>query len=211
VAPPVLRCPVQIVGRLAPQIARLLMGKHKPTYMPHVDCGDCVVVTNSTDAVLTGNKMQTKLYRWHTQYPGGLKSLTARQMHERAPERLIEIAVKGMLPPNNMRDLRMKRLRIVRGEEHDHAWQAVASKMYAPEYVERSKPRSFTPPPKKVTGTLVKDVFPGVRDNKQLEKLGSDLKPIAAEESLRALDAEFARLAAAAAASPAAGSTPKLR
>jgi ribosomal protein L13 len=74
----------QIVGRLAPQVARLLAGKHKPTFLPHVDSGDFVVVTNAANAVLSGDKMRTKLYRWHTQYPGGLRSLTARQLQVRA-------------------------------------------------------------------------------------------------------------------------------
>ena len=74
----------QIVGRLAPQVARLLAGKHKPTFLPHVDSGDFVVVTNAASAVLSGDKMRTKLYRWHTQYPGGLRSLTARQLQVRA-------------------------------------------------------------------------------------------------------------------------------
>jgi len=73
----------QIVGRLAPQVARLLAGKHKPTFLPLVDSGDFVVVTNAASAVLLGDKMRTKLYRWHTQYPGGLRSLTARQLQVR--------------------------------------------------------------------------------------------------------------------------------
>ena len=77
----------QIVGRLAPQVARLLAGKHKPTFLPHVDSGDFVVVTNAASAVLSGDKMRTKLYRWHTQYPGGLRSLTARQLQVRARAR----------------------------------------------------------------------------------------------------------------------------
>lgn len=80
------------MGRLASQVARLLVGKHKPTYVPHVDCGDHVVVVNARDVAFTGTKRKDKLYRWHTGYPGGLKTLTARQVFEREPDRVLRVS-----------------------------------------------------------------------------------------------------------------------
>ena len=147
----------QIVGRLAPQLAHLLAGKHKPTYVPHVDAGDYVVVVNARHAVLTGNKMRDKLYKWHTGWMGGLKSLTARQVHERAPERLIEHAVKGMLAPNNLRKERLGRLRIFPDEAHEHARQVAQSERYAPQHLAAHAPRRYSPPPAETTGTLVRE------------------------------------------------------
>ena len=113
----------QVLGRLAPQIGRLLMGKHKPLYTPSVDCGDYVVVTNAAGVALTGTKRTTKLYRWHTGWMGGLKTLTARQMFERDPRRVVTLAVKGMMPDNKLRDVRLTRLRVFPGAEHAHARQ----------------------------------------------------------------------------------------
>ena len=136
------------------------MGKHKPTYVSHVDSGDYVVVLNARHAVLTGNKMRDKLYKWHTGWFGGLKTLTARQVHERAPERLIEHAVKGMLPPNATRKARMTRLRIFAEGEHEHARQVAASARYAPEYLAAYAPARFEPPPPDASrGELVQDLF----------------------------------------------------
>ena len=146
-----------MVGRLAPQIGRLLAGKHKPTYLPHVDCGDYVVVVNARAAVLTGNKMRDKLYKWHTGWMGGLKSLTARQLHERAPERLLEHAVKGMLPPNTLRSERMRRLKIFPDGEHTHERQVSQSKAYAYSFIASHVPRKWEPKAKAVSGTLVKN------------------------------------------------------
>jgi large subunit ribosomal protein L13 len=190
-----LMLPLQIVGRLAPQVAKLLMGKHKPTYQPHVDCGDWVIVTNAKDAVLTGNKMRTKLYQWHTQYPGGLKSLTARQMHERAPERLIEIAVKGMLPPNNMRELRMRRLRVFAGSQHPHLTQSSRSEKYAPGFLALTQPRPFHPAEKEVTGNLVKNYFGNDVSQAEMKEKIKGLTPLTQEEMDAKLHAELARLA----------------
>lgn len=195
-APRPLSPPAQIIGRLAPQIGRLLMGKHKPTFLPHVDCGDWVVVTNARHAVFTGDKMRSKLYKWHTQFAGGLKTLTARQLHERAPERLLEIAVQGMLAPNNLRATRMRRLRVFAEAEHGHTRQTGESLRYAPAYMRASAPRSFSPPPKAVTGALVTDVFPGVRGRAELELAAAALRVEAPEAALAAMDAELARLAA---------------
>lgn len=174
-----------------------MMGKHKPTYLPHCDkCGDWVVVTNAAGAKLTGEKMQKKLYRWHTQYPGGLRELTARQMAERAPERLISIAVKGMLPNNEMREWRMRRLRIFRGAEHTHERQTAESAAYAPKHMATVYPEKYEPREKAVTGSLVVDYFPGA-DQDELKELRKSLVPQSKDESLGELHEELARLAAA--------------
>jgi large subunit ribosomal protein L13 len=109
----------QVVGRLASQLAPILRGKHKPTYMPNVDCGDVVVVVNAEHIVLTGNKWDNKLYRWHTGYPGGLKERTANQMKERNSSEILRKAVLGMLPKNKMRAVQMSKLKIFPGEEHN--------------------------------------------------------------------------------------------
>lgn len=93
----------QVVGRLASQIATILMGKDKPTYTPNKDDGDVVVVVNAADVEFTGRKWDQKLYRWHTGYPGGLKERTAKDQFSRRPEAIIEAAVNGMLPKNNLR------------------------------------------------------------------------------------------------------------
>jgi len=111
------------LGRLASKIAVLLMGKHKPTYTPHVDCGDFVVVINADKIRLTGAKWEKKLYYWHSGYLGGLKSRTAKQMLERKPEYLLWHAVRGMLPKNNLARRMLKKLKIYAGETHPHAAQ----------------------------------------------------------------------------------------
>ncbi|OQS02529.1 50S ribosomal protein L13 [Thraustotheca clavata] len=108
----------QVVGRLASQLAPILRGKHKPTYAPNVDCGDVVVVLNAKDIVLTGNKWDDKLYRWHTGYPGGLKERTAKQINEKDSGEVLRKAIMGMLPKNKMRALQIKKLKIFPGEEH---------------------------------------------------------------------------------------------
>ena len=108
------------LGRLASIIAKLLQGKHKREYSPHQDHGDFVIVINAEKVLLTGNKMDKKIYRWHTGYIGGLKERTARQMMEKHPERVIMLAVKGMLPKNATRKHRLRRLRVYRGPEHPH-------------------------------------------------------------------------------------------
>lgn len=135
----------QVLGRLAPQISRLLMGKHKPTYVPSVDAGDYVVVVNAADVALTGKKRMEKLYRWHTGWMGGLKTLTARQMFERDPTRVVNLAVKGMMPDNNLRDVRLTRLRIFPNEQHDHKLQINMSAAYAPQHIAVVAPKLVTP------------------------------------------------------------------
>ncbi len=111
------------LGRLASEIAKILMGKHKPTYTPHVDGGDFVVVVNAEKIHATGKKLNQKIYYRHTGYPGGLKQATLREMLEKKPEEVIRLAVRGMLPKNKLRDRRMKRLKVYAGPEHPHKAQ----------------------------------------------------------------------------------------
>src|SRR5579863_7979210 len=113
----------QRLGTLAVRIARALSGKHKPTWTPHIDDGDHVVVVNADKVELGGQKWQQKLYYRHSNYPGGLKVQTAREMADKHPERLIEKAVRGMLPTNRMRDAQLRRLNVYTGAEHPHGAQ----------------------------------------------------------------------------------------
>lgn len=111
------------LGRVATIIADKLIGKNKPTYTPHVDGGDYVVVINAEKAVVTGNKETGKVYYRHSGFPGGIKDATLKQVREKAPERIIEAAVKGMIPRNKLAADRLGRLRVFAGEEHAHAAQ----------------------------------------------------------------------------------------
>lgn len=111
------------LGRLASQIATILRGKHKPIYTPHVDTGDFVIVLNADKVELTGKKIDQKMYRWHTGYPGGLKERTYREMLNNKPEKVIFHAVKGMLPKNRLGRKMIKKLRVYRGTEHNHQAQ----------------------------------------------------------------------------------------
>ena len=114
------------LGRLATELARRLRGKHKPEYTPHVDTGDYIVVVNAEKVRVTGNKASDKMYHRHTGYPGGLKSMSFDQLIERAPERAIEIAVKGMLPRNPLGRAMYRKLKVYAGTEHPHAAQQPA-------------------------------------------------------------------------------------
>lgn len=111
------------LGRLATEIANYLTGKYKPTYTPHIDGGDCVVVINAAQTIVTGRKETDKVYYRHSGFPGGIKDATLKEVRERFPERIIEAAVKGMLPKNKLQAERLKRLRIFAGSEHTHAAQ----------------------------------------------------------------------------------------
>lgn len=111
------------LGRLASEIAPYIIGKHKPTYTPHVDSGDYVIVINAAEVNLTGNKWQQKIYRHHSQYPGGLKEKTYEELREENPELIIETAVRGMLPKNKLRDQMVKRLKVYAGADHPHQAQ----------------------------------------------------------------------------------------
>jgi len=115
----------QTLGRLATRIAGILTGKHKPIYTPHIDVGDHVIVINADKIVLTGRKLEDKMYGRHSQYPGGLKQISAKDLLKNHPERLLEYAVKGMLPNNKLRDYRMGKLRVYVGPEHPHKAQKV--------------------------------------------------------------------------------------
>ena len=111
------------LGRVATLIAAHLTGKNKPTYTPHVDNGDYVVVINAEKVVVTGNKETGKVYYRHSGFPGGIKDATVAEVREKFPERLIEAAVKGMLPKNKLANERMKRLKVFPGSEHAHTAQ----------------------------------------------------------------------------------------
>jgi len=111
------------LGRVSTEIAKYLIGKYKPSYTPHIDGGDYVVVINAKDAVVTGNKETGKIYYRHSGFPGGIKDATLAEVREKAPERIIEAAVKGMLPKNKLSEERMKRLKIFAGSEHAHTAQ----------------------------------------------------------------------------------------
>src|SRR5690625_2259343 len=113
----------QRLGRLASEVASLLRGKHKPTYTPHVDTGDYVIVINAEKIELTGNKLQDKMYYRHSGYPGGLKARNAEEMLDRFPERVLEQAVKGMLPKGSLGRKMGKKLFVYKGPEHKNQAQ----------------------------------------------------------------------------------------
>ena len=113
----------KVLGRLASEIARVLRGKHKPTYTPHLDVGDNVVVINADKVRLTGTKADKKTYFRHSGYMGGERHIPFRTMQEQHPERVIELAVKGMLPKNNLGRLMRKKLKVYAGPDHPHEAQ----------------------------------------------------------------------------------------
>lgn len=113
----------RVLGRLATEIARVLSGKHRPGFVPYLDTGDFVVVTNAERVRLTGRKMEEKMYHRHTGHPGGLKSVVAREVRARHPERLLEAAVRGMLPKSRLGRKQLKKLKIYRGASHPHEAQ----------------------------------------------------------------------------------------
>lgn len=113
----------QTLGRLSTAIARVLMGKNKPIYTPGVDCGDYVIVVNAEKVVLSGNKASKKMYYHHTGYPGGLRETGFETMLRKKPERVIELAVKGMLPKNTLGRQMYKKLKVYAGADHKHAAQ----------------------------------------------------------------------------------------
>jgi len=111
------------LGRLATEVASLLRGKHKPIFTPHVDCGDYVIVINAEKVELTGDKWNKKLYIHHSGYPGGLKVRTAKVMRAQYPEKMVEMAIKGMLPKGKLGRAIGKKLFVYRGAEHPHQAQ----------------------------------------------------------------------------------------
>ncbi len=113
-----------VLGRLASQIAKILRGKHKPTYTPHLDCGDNVIVVNAEKVHLTGNKVADKIYYWHTGHPGGIKQRTAGQiLAGKHPERVVHKAVERMVPRGPLGRQQMKNLRVYAGADHPHEGQ----------------------------------------------------------------------------------------
>lgn len=113
----------QTLGRLATQIATVLRGKHKPSYTPHVDCGDYVIIVNAEKVHTTGQKLTQKKYYRHSGYPGGIKEVTLRDQLQKFPERVLETAVKGMLPKNRLGRRMFKKLKVYAGPNHPHEAQ----------------------------------------------------------------------------------------
>lgn len=110
----------QVLGRLASQVAKLLMGKHKSIYTPHLDTGDYVIVLNAAKVKITGKKGKQKIYYRHSGHPGGLRELSFQELFSKRPTRVIEIAVKGMLPKNRLGKAMFKKLKVYSGSEHPH-------------------------------------------------------------------------------------------
>ncbi|WP_409229020.1 50S ribosomal protein L13 [Gudongella sp. SC589] len=113
----------KVLGRLATEIATILRGKNKPIYTPHVDTGDFVIVINADKVKLTGKKLEQKNYTYHTGYPGGLRQVSYGKLMEKNPEKIIELAVKGMLPKNSLGRQMYRKLKVYRGTEHGHEAQ----------------------------------------------------------------------------------------
>ena len=111
------------LGRLANRVASVLRGKNKPTFTPNVDCGDFVIIINTDKAVLTGKKLENKFYRYHTGYIGGLKEISYKKMMEEKSDLAVYEAVKGMLPKNSLGRTMLKKLKVYKGAEHNHAAQ----------------------------------------------------------------------------------------
>lgn len=115
-----------VLGRLATKVAMMLMGKHKPTYTPFLDTGDHVIIVNAEKVRLTGHKEEDKMYRHHTGYPGGLKERTAKKMRQTRPERMLELAVQGMLPKSKLGKQMYRKLNVYAGPKHPHQAQQPA-------------------------------------------------------------------------------------
>ncbi|MCI8655512.1 MAG: 50S ribosomal protein L13 [Clostridia bacterium] len=111
------------MGRVATEAAKLLRGKHKPTFTPNIDTGDHVIIINCKDAILTGNKINQKVYRHHSGYIGGMKEVSAKVMMEKTPEKAMMLAVKGMLPHNSLGRKSLTKLRVYAGSEHENQAQ----------------------------------------------------------------------------------------
>jgi large subunit ribosomal protein L13 len=114
------------VGRLASEVARILMGKHKPTYTPFLDTGDHVIVINASKVIFKGDKLDAKFYRRHTGFPGGLKEISARDLLAKNPARLLELAIRGMLPKTKLGRAMGSKLKVYAGAEHPHGAQKPA-------------------------------------------------------------------------------------
>jgi large subunit ribosomal protein L13 len=117
----------KVLGRLASEIATILMGKHRASYVPHLASGDFVIVVNAAKVDVTGRKSEQKIYRRHSQYPGNLKEIPFSRMLDRTPERVIELAVRGMLPKTKLGRKMLSRLKVYSGPEHPHMAQVIGS------------------------------------------------------------------------------------
>ena len=113
----------KVLGRMATRVATILMGKHRPEYTPHVDCGDYIIITNAKDIVLTGNKARQKMKMNYSGYPGGLKIKSYERVMEKHPDRIVEEAVSRMLPKNRLGRQMLKKLKVYKGAEHPHQAQ----------------------------------------------------------------------------------------
>lgn len=111
------------LGRLASEVAKVLRGKNKPTYTPHVDTGDHVIVLNAEKVVLTGNKLDQKIYRHYSGWIGGMKEISYRRFMAKSPEKVVELAIKGMLPHNSLGRAMYRKLKVYKGAEHEHQAQ----------------------------------------------------------------------------------------
>ena len=118
----------KVLGRLATEIADILRGKNKPIYTPHVDTGDFVVVVNARKIKLTGKKWADKMYYHHSGYPGGIKSISAEKLHEKKPEEIVRLAVKGMLPKNSLGRKMFKKLKVYANGSHPHKAQQLVAR-----------------------------------------------------------------------------------
>ncbi len=125
------------LGRVAVEAARLLRGKHKATYTPHIDTGDHVIILNASRVVLTGNKPQQKFYYRHSGYPGGLKKIDYATMLTEKPELAMTLAIRGMLPHNRLGRAMLKKLRVYRGQQHPHEAQMPTNWVEGPEVVQK--------------------------------------------------------------------------
>ena len=156
-----------VVGRLAAQIAPILMGKHRPTYTPYLDTGDYVIVTNVDKVVFTGNKWQQKVYQWYTGHPGGQKEEAAWKLHQRHPDRILKLAIQRMMPKSKMGRHMMAKLKLYVGPQHPHQAQAPipleplsgrpasSGAVYRPERVPKAP---SAPRPKKTTEATTEPV-----------------------------------------------------
>ena len=119
----IIDAPNKPLGRVATEAAKLLRGKHKPTFTPNIDTGDHVIILNVKDVILTGNKLNQKIYRHHSGYIGGMKEVSAKVMLEKNPEKAMTLAIKGMLPHNSLGRAQLKKLRVYAGAEHENQAQ----------------------------------------------------------------------------------------
>jgi large subunit ribosomal protein L13 len=143
----------KVLGRVASEIAQILRGKYKPTYTPHLNCGDFVIVVNASKVAVTRDRLDEKIYYRHSQYPGGMKTETLRDAMKRHPERVIEHAVKGMLPHNRLGADLLHRLKVYAGPDHPHeaqqpvAWQHPTAETLIAEQAEHAKAQAAAQTP----------------------------------------------------------------